>query len=173
MNLVELGAVGELVGGVAVVATLVYLALQVRQSNSIEQAETHRSFIRDWNEAILRPLTDPATAPVLRRANADFHALTEDEKIWVFGYYGQVILLAQQLYTLNREERADRLLVEQIDDTVLSALAMPGVATWWEHTRSLFSPPYVEHLEARRRVATPVALSEVYPALSAAVELSA
>lgn len=30
MNIMELGAIGELVGGVAVIATLVYLAVQVR-----------------------------------------------------------------------------------------------------------------------------------------------
>ena len=32
MNIMELGAIGELVGGVAVVGSLIYLALQVRQS---------------------------------------------------------------------------------------------------------------------------------------------
>ncbi len=31
MNIMELGAIGELVGGVAVLVTLVYLAVQVRQ----------------------------------------------------------------------------------------------------------------------------------------------
>ncbi len=31
MDIMELGAIGELVGGVAVLVTLVYLAVQVRQ----------------------------------------------------------------------------------------------------------------------------------------------
>ncbi len=33
MNIMELGAIGELVGGVGVAATLIYLPVQVRQSN--------------------------------------------------------------------------------------------------------------------------------------------
>ena len=33
MNIMELGAIGELVGGVAVIGSLIYLALQIRQTN--------------------------------------------------------------------------------------------------------------------------------------------
>ena len=38
-----LGNYGEFVGAIAVVATLAYLAVQVRQSNRIETAESIRS----------------------------------------------------------------------------------------------------------------------------------
>ena len=39
MTIQELGALGELIGGAAVIATLIYLAVQVRQSTqSIENA---------------------------------------------------------------------------------------------------------------------------------------
>ena len=33
MDIMELGAIGELVGGVAVIGSLIYVGLQVRQSN--------------------------------------------------------------------------------------------------------------------------------------------
>ena len=42
MTIAELGAIGELVSGVAVLATLVYLAIQVRQGNHVERAESDR-----------------------------------------------------------------------------------------------------------------------------------
>ncbi len=37
MNIMELGAIGELVGGVAVIASLVFVGLQVRQGNALAQ----------------------------------------------------------------------------------------------------------------------------------------
>ncbi len=40
MDIMELGAIGELVGGFAVVTSLIYVDLQVRQSNQISQAES-------------------------------------------------------------------------------------------------------------------------------------
>ena len=38
MDIMELGAIGELVGGVAVIASLIYVGFQVRQSNSVARA---------------------------------------------------------------------------------------------------------------------------------------
>ena len=35
MDLMELGAIGELVGGVAVIATIAFLGVQVRQGNRL------------------------------------------------------------------------------------------------------------------------------------------
>lgn len=39
MNIQDYGAIGEIVGGVAVIATLIYLSVQMRQAN----IATHRS----------------------------------------------------------------------------------------------------------------------------------
>ena len=38
MDIMELGAIGELVGGVAVIATLIYLAVQIRQNTRAVRA---------------------------------------------------------------------------------------------------------------------------------------
>ena len=46
MDIMELGAIGELVGGVAVIASLLYVGLQVRQTNQINRAESVRAFVR-------------------------------------------------------------------------------------------------------------------------------
>ena len=40
----ELGAIGELVGALAVVGSLIFVGLQVRQSNALNRAESIRAF---------------------------------------------------------------------------------------------------------------------------------
>ncbi len=42
MDIMELGAIGELVGGVAVVASLLYVALQIRHANRIAEDDASR-----------------------------------------------------------------------------------------------------------------------------------
>ena len=75
MDIMELGAIGELVGGVAVIATLIYLALQVRQnsdairwSNDCAQA----SSVQDSNCLYVRVLSqlsqDAELASIYHRA---------------------------------------------------------------------------------------------------------
>ena len=39
MNIMELGAIGELVGGIAVIASLVYVGLQIRHNTRVNRAQ--------------------------------------------------------------------------------------------------------------------------------------
>ena len=55
MNIMELGAIGELVGGVAVIATLIYLAVQIRQGNQAGAREAHRAWVTDMNRGLFEP----------------------------------------------------------------------------------------------------------------------
>jgi len=41
MTIQEMGAAGELIGGIAVIFTLIYLALQIRQNTKSAQALTY------------------------------------------------------------------------------------------------------------------------------------
>ncbi len=120
--------------------------------------------------AVVNPLRDGEYAELLRRGNGSFVDLDEAEKVQFFGYWGQVFFLAQELFLLNAQGRVDPLLVDQIDGVVLSFLTMPGVEEWYETSRPFVSLPFVQHLEVLRSSATPVQMSEAYPALLATGE---
>jgi hypothetical protein len=45
MNIQDLGAIGEIVGAIAVVATLVYLATQIRQNNELLRSGSRQALI--------------------------------------------------------------------------------------------------------------------------------
>ena len=49
MDIMELGAIGELVGGVAVIASLVYVGLQVRQNTVTMRAASHHAITELFN----------------------------------------------------------------------------------------------------------------------------
>jgi len=50
MNWTAIGAVGELLGGVVVTVTVIYLALQLRGSNRQAEAATELAWIQGLNE---------------------------------------------------------------------------------------------------------------------------
>lgn len=53
MNWEALGAVAEPIGALGVIATLAYLAVQIRQNTRAVRAQTYDSFVsqfRSWNE---------------------------------------------------------------------------------------------------------------------------
>ena len=49
MDIMELGAVGELVGGVAVSGALIYLAVEVRENTLGETVAAHPALAKQWN----------------------------------------------------------------------------------------------------------------------------
>ena len=71
MNIMELGAIGELVGGVAVIASLIYVGAQVRQGNvqtrELWSREVASQFDR-WSEMIV---TQPKAREMWRVAIGD------------------------------------------------------------------------------------------------------
>ncbi len=84
MDILELGAIGELVGGVAVIGSLLYVGLQVRQSNyqSAQRTEVERNeseFARD-STTVVFALTNPNLSNVFRRGLNDLRALDRDEQ---------------------------------------------------------------------------------------------
>ena len=59
MNVMELGAMGELVGGVAVIASLIYVGIQLRHSTTATRAASYHAIKDSFNEGNLAIAKDP------------------------------------------------------------------------------------------------------------------
>ena len=79
MNWDAVGAVGEILGALSVVATLVYLAIQVRQNSNLAKATIRENRI-DSSQKVIFALSEVADIIVKRRENADLTA-TESVKL--------------------------------------------------------------------------------------------
>lgn len=75
MNWDAIGAIGEVIGAIAVVATLGYLAKQVSQQNRSGAGDAVRAAYAVWTSAISKCLSDAATADMMMRGLKDFDSL--------------------------------------------------------------------------------------------------
>ncbi len=78
MDLTQLANLGEFIGGVAVLVTLVYLAVQVRQNTIAIKRSNVREVTREHVRAIT--YTDPELSEIMMRGWADLEALTPLER---------------------------------------------------------------------------------------------
>ena len=147
MDIMELGAIGELVGGVAVIATLIYLAVQIRQGNQLERAETHRAFIQQWNHVVHEPLLRRETSSILRSVGRDFAGSSGDDQLVGHGYWTGLALLGQQAFFLERAEQIDPTLAEAANRVVLRILKIPGATEWWNRAKVDMVQDYVVYLD--------------------------
>ncbi len=69
MNWTALGAIGELVGGLVVVATLVYLAAQIRQNTRATKAAATAAIASEMEEVLLAIAQDDTLAGAYAKAS--------------------------------------------------------------------------------------------------------
>jgi hypothetical protein len=90
VTLQDWGAIGELVGGVAVIVTLIYLAVQLRQYALGINSATFHSIMQGFNHLNTMFVSDPALADMYDRGMADPASLSPDERrqyVWLTRCY--------------------------------------------------------------------------------------
>lgn len=80
MNWEATGAIGEIVGAIAVVVTIGYLAVQIRQNTRTVRASTYDATIRLLNEINLTFGSNPVASSLLLRGSEDYLQLDQDER---------------------------------------------------------------------------------------------
>jgi hypothetical protein len=79
MNWDAIGAIGEVLGAVAVLITLIYLAIQIRQNTRSVAASAFESAMSGFNEVMRDISTNADLATIVRRGGLDPTSLNEDE----------------------------------------------------------------------------------------------
>jgi len=154
MDIMELGAIGELVGGVAVIGSLVYLALQVRQSN--QQAFRQNAIaLNDSAQAGRRELTsmfvalsgDPELCHLVRHGLNDFGALAKDEKMRLNVFLSALVLNLSAPWSSEQLDLADRQAADRGIGVLVGFIKSPGGAQWWSEAKHFFLPALVRHVD--------------------------
>ena len=80
MNWDAIGAIGEFVGGVIVLFSLVYFGLQLRQSNRHAAANAHIAWIEGWNRRLNDLVSDEHVQEAIREGLNDFNNLDKSKQ---------------------------------------------------------------------------------------------
>jgi len=149
VNWEALGAIGEVVGAVAVLITLVYFAVQIRQ-NTRQIGDTTKALRLSSRDATQQAfsrwrhlVSGPETAELYLRGCTDYVSLSRSER-FRFGVLLQDLLLSYEvLHQQIREELYEQGVWEQRQLPLLVKLFhQPGVRRWWEQNRVMFLPEF-------------------------------
>jgi hypothetical protein len=145
----ELGSIGELIAAVATIATLIYLALQIRGSAAATRAEARRSMDADSNETIRRIAGDPELTQLFMLGLAKPDALTP-EQAFRFRLYMSHFFSSQD--TAWKEVRlgtmSEQALCEHLE-RVRPFLETPGGIAWWQQNSRIFPQEFRDFFESK------------------------
>ena len=154
MTLQDLGNLGEFIGAVAVVVSLVYVAYQLRQ-NTIQMAEHSRSLRLAANDATADQFSrfrdplirDPQIASLWLRGREDFSALSPEEQVQAGAMFLELYFAHQSVFIRAQEGALERNIWERQARVVSSELRSPGVQTWWSRANRIFDPRFVSAVD--------------------------
>ena len=150
MNWEAIGAIGEIVGALAVVITLVYLSFQLRNNTYATRASIAQALEDSINNGNLLLAGNPSLAKLYRAGKyGDWEALTDDEKFsWSYVAVATCRCLEAAL-THERLKQADRQTVALAKETLQQLFSSEGYKRWWGsgHGQVPFTADFADFVE--------------------------
>ena len=81
MNWEAISAIGQIVGAIAVLVTLIYLAIQMKQNTSAVATSTYESTMTGFNDINVIVASNPQLASIINRGCMNAEDLTEIETV--------------------------------------------------------------------------------------------
>ena len=153
-----LGNLGDFIGGIAVVATLIYLAIQVRQNTAqlhrsaeLSRVEARDSTFEAFSSFREQVISSPDVAALYYKGATDPGSLDPVERL-------RFNMLAEELfYILNSSFTRHNALTEigseagSIEARELGVeiiIGSPGIARWWSRQKERFDPDFVQFIDS-------------------------
>ncbi|HSG87780.1 MAG TPA: hypothetical protein VLA56_01110 [Pseudomonadales bacterium] len=148
MTLQDLGAIGELVGGVAIIVSLVYVGIQIRQSTNASKAATAQAFSKQYSD-LNQMLVTADTRRVFARGMNGLEALPADERVSFMAVLSSISRTLEAFHFQTLKGGLDKELYEGWLTQYLDLLATKGGSDFWAIRRHQYTGRFVEFLDGR------------------------
>ena len=150
MNWDAIGAVGEIVGALAVVISIVYLALQIRQNSSLVRSSGYQTAVQTANHFLEGLSSNPETLKVFQAAQESYADLSEDDQVLARTLFLQLFLMYESLFYQYQDGVVAPDIWEGRRKMMFNFLSMPGVAVWWEDWNAIFAGRFLAYISENK-----------------------
>ena len=132
MSIQDWGAIGEVVGAIGVILTLIYLATQIRQNTRQLRSEGHQAITGSYNDTLSQLLADDSLFKTLIRGCQDWESITAFQQSRCHIFFHQHLMHFRMAFQLHDKGAIDDDVYRSIEDMHIRFMANPGNRIWWE-----------------------------------------
>jgi hypothetical protein len=148
MTLEALGSLGEIIGGLAVVVSLVYLAIQMKHNTMSVRSATYQSIVSTAAACNVTLTQSKDLARLFRIGSDDPDLLDEDEQVQFWFLCSQFLDIFENLYLQHRHGTIDDDYWLPRSTSYLELFKSPGFARNWAERRFDYATSFREHVDA-------------------------
>jgi hypothetical protein len=139
MNWEAVGAISEIGGAVGVIATLVYLALQIRRSTASENANAYDDLMNGWHQGTAL-LLESSNRTTFMKALDGYDKLDDDERVQFHVLAAQMLDRFESMLQFRVLGVADKTHpAEQFTPFVVDLMSNMGFQRFWQAEHGYFS----------------------------------
>ena len=132
MSIQDWGAIGEILGAIAVLVTLVYLAMQIRQNTLQMRSDGHVRVTDSYNDLLGQLLADDGLFKLVVVGCQDWSKLSSFEQARFHIFFHQHLMHLRMAYQLHDKGAMDDDVFKTVEDLHINVLANPGAKVWWK-----------------------------------------
>ena len=151
MNWEAIGAVGEILGAIAVLLTLFYLASQVRHANKATQVETESQMGHWWSQHNQDMIHQPEMIEVIEKGLNEMSSLSDPDRRRFCWWLASMFYKFQDIYHQYKRGVISEDAWAQNEMTIEGLMQNKAVAIWWDSKFFQASDEFRELVERLRK----------------------
>lgn len=145
MTIEQIGSLGEMIGAIGVILSLLYVGKQLAQNNRNQRIAAIQSHNQAYmqNAGVLAKHAETWSIGMQNFSTLELHKKIE------FGFLLMTIFRqAEQAYFLHKEEVLPAEVFNKAMVIIASALYYQGIKAWWEKRKDYFDDGFIDKLES-------------------------
>jgi len=147
MNWDAISAIAEVVGVIAIVVSLIYVSVQIKQSTEVARSAVDLELTTMGTDFHMRVAENPALARAYYMGMSDPESLTEDEKIQLYYLIPGVFLLMEGAHRQYVRGYLPESGWTPYEGLISYLLGNPIVREWWIDGPTVFSKDFETAVE--------------------------
>ena len=141
MTIQELGSIGELVGAIATIATLIYLAVQIRHNTKLSRVSSLQATLDGGRNHTIQPVVaNPEVAKIFASGMTSFEGLDSEDQVRFTWFLLEAILQMQNVMQLHDQGILDEVEYEAWLAYTAAIIVTPGGSVAWPQASAIVSP---------------------------------
>ena len=146
MTIMEFGAIGEFIGAFAVVATLIYLAIQMRQNTNALKLISARSITEELQETFSLLASDQELAGIFVKASGESE-LQGAERVRYYTLTSNLVRVYENAFLQSRAGAMEQAHWEGTTRMMIDVTSMAAFQQYWQDRKHWVSEDFQEYME--------------------------
>jgi hypothetical protein len=144
-----LGALAETLGGLGVIASMVFVGYQLRQQSNIERAKAQRDLLMQIREWVSLPSRSKEHFVAIQTCLDDFDSADDWSRQQFWDWATNVLLVFESVLYMKSDEFIHEGSYIRFEQLVLAISRTRGGAQWWKYMYDVIGTDVAEHIDAR------------------------